>query len=75
MVPSASWTSRAKQLFTLPTTKKGKSSKAKSAKAAAATGQESDTSVSGLEDHRAGEAKPEEGKSDEQQLSQQVCHA
>ena len=75
VVPSASWTSRAKQLFTLPTKKKGKSSKAKTAKAAAATGQESDTSVSGVEDHHAGDSKSQEGRSDEQQLSQQVRHA
>ena len=74
VVPSASWTSRAKQLFTLPTKQKGKSSKAKAAKAAAATGQESDASVSGVEDYHAGEAKPEEGKSEEQLLSRQVRH-
>ena len=74
VVPSASWTSRAKQLFTLPSKKKGKSSKAKAAKGAAATGQESNASVAGAEEHHAGEAKPEEGKSEEQQLSRQVCH-
>lgn len=72
VVPSASWTSRAKQLFTLPTKKKGKSSKAKAAKTAAATGLESDASASGMEDHSAGEGKAEEEKSDEQQLSRQV---
>lgn len=76
VVPSASWTSRAKQLFTLPTKKKGKSSKAKAGQAGAASGQESDASVSGVEDHQhAGEGKHEEVKSEEQQVSRQVCHA
>lgn len=75
VVPSASWTSRAKQLFTLPTKKKGKSSKAKAGKAGATSGQESDASVSGVEEQQAGEGKQEEVKSEEQQVSRQVCHA
>lgn len=73
VVPSASWTSRAKQLFTLPTKKKGKSSKVKAAKEAAVAGQESDASVSGVEDTPVPEGRPEEAKVEEQQVSRQVC--
>ena len=72
VVPSATWTSRAKQLFTLPTKKKGKSSKGKAAKAAASHGQQTDESESGVESHPVADDKQEEDKVDEQQLFQQV---
>ncbi|KAL3148265.1 hypothetical protein ABBQ38_013732 [Trebouxia sp. C0009 RCD-2024] len=73
-VPSASWTSRAKQLFTLPTKKKGKSGKAKAAREAATTSQESDASASGVEDPPVPEGKPEEAKAEEQQVSRQAAN-
>lgn len=72
LVPSESWTSRAKSLFTLPTKKKGKGGKGKgAAKAAGAKGQESEGAASTGD----GSQEPDDGhKVDaESQVSQQVC--
>ncbi|KAL0033148.1 hypothetical protein WJX79_005638 [Trebouxia sp. C0005] len=71
LVPSESWTSRAKSLFTLPTKKKGKGGKGKgAAKAAGAKGQESEGAASTGD----GSQEPDDGhKVDaESQVSQQA---
>lgn len=74
VIPSTTWTSRAKQLFTLPTKKKGKGGKGKAGKAAKAKEEQSDESVSVADDHQAPKGKQEEGEVDEeqQQVSQQA---
>ncbi len=73
LVPSESWTSRAKSLFTLPTKKKGKGGKGKgAAKAAGTKGQESEGAASTADSSQ----EPDDGQKEdaESQVSQQVCH-
>lgn len=73
LVPSESWTSRAKSLFTLPTKKKGKGGKGKgAAKGAGTKGQESEGAASTADSSQ----EPDDGQKEdkETQVSQQVCH-
>ncbi|KAL0025763.1 hypothetical protein WJX77_009943 [Trebouxia sp. C0004] len=71
LVPSESWTSRAKSLFTLPTKKKGKGGKGKGApKAAGVKGQESVGAASTADSSQEPDDGHEEGA--ESQVSQQA---
>ncbi|DBB13812.1 TPA: hypothetical protein ACH3X3_000808 [Trebouxia sp. C0006] len=71
LVPSESWTSRAKSLFTLPTKKKGKGGKGKgAAKGAGTKGQESEGAASTADSSQ----EPDDGQKEdaESQVSQQA---
>ncbi len=71
LIPSASWTSRAKSLFTLPTKKKGKGSKGKGgAQVTGSKAQEADGANPAADRSPADDDKEE---ADDRQMSQQVC--
>lgn len=77
LIPSASWTSRAKSLFTLPKTKKSKGSKGGKgtggAKAAGAKQEDDNAAAASAGD--SGEAGDGKGEDTDGQVSQQVRHS